>query len=408
MESRVMKGYYALLGVSPTASASEIRAAYRRLAKQLHPDINTDPGAAALLKAVNEAYAVLSNTKRRAEYDASTFTSPDQAAEPNSSGWRKEEPQAEPAGGDQDAPDSASYSFASDAAPPPAGKPPVYPGMRDALVVLVTIAVGAFLWANMGHKLSDDFAAAASNTKPDWVYAQTIDDVYLRAAPWPNAQTSGRLRGGIGVKIDRNRCLRNSPGEVWCVVDDYVKGWAPSASILLDGGVSLTCLIDNSADGCSDSFAGTIADPSYRPSKIADAQQAAMESVEGGDCSGTREVRQFFPMPNCDPITLPYMNNHQYETKKTWDRFVPSTGRYAERTLQTCSIGPDLNDCPDPKYRLIAKDHDAAGNSAGGSVCWFNSKGWSKCESNGGNHYQLKAASIKWLLDIANGADPGP
>jgi hypothetical protein len=57
---------------------------------------------------------------------------------------------------------------------------------------------------------------------------------------------------------------------------------------------------------------------------------------------------------------------------------------------------------------LIAKDHDAAGNSAGGSVCWFDSKGWSKCESNGGNHYQLKAASIKWFLNIANGADPGP
>jgi curved DNA-binding protein CbpA len=85
------KGYYALLGVSPTASAGEIKAAYRRHAKQLHPDVNSDPGAAALLKAVNEAYAVLSNPKLRAEYDDATFTSPDQAAEPNSSGFRKEE-----------------------------------------------------------------------------------------------------------------------------------------------------------------------------------------------------------------------------------------------------------------------------------------------------------------------------
>jgi hypothetical protein len=397
------KGYYALLGVSPTASAGEIKAAYRRHAKQLHPDVNSDPGAAALLKAVNEAYAVLSNPKLRAEYDDATFTSPDQTAEPNSSGWRKEE-----SAGDRDARDGYSYSFGSDSAAPAATKPPVYPGIRHAIVVLVIIAVGAFVWASMGHKPSDDFAAAVSSTKPDWAHGQTIDDVYLRAAPWPNAQTIGRLRGGIGVKIDRNRCQRNSPGEVWCVVDDYVKGWAPGASILLDGGISLACLIDNSADGCSDSFAGTLSNPSYRPSKTADAQPAATESVEAGDCSGTREVRQFFPIPNCDPLTLPYMHNHPYETKKTWDRFVPSTGRYVERTLQTCSIGPGWNDCPDPKYRLIAKDHDAAGNSAGGSVCWFDSKGWSKCESNGGNHYQLKAASIKWFLNIANGADPGP
>jgi hypothetical protein len=356
-----MKGYYALLGVSPTASANEVKASYRRLAKQLHPDINTDPGAAALLKAVNEAYAVLSNTERRAEYDASTFTSPDQAAEPNLSGRRKEERQAEPAGGDQDARDSYGYSFASNEAPTSAGKPPVYLGIGAAVVALVIIAVGAFLWANM---------AAVSSAKPDGVYGQTIDGVYSRAAPWPNAQTISRPSGGIVVKIDRNRCQRKSPGEVWCVVDDI--------------------------------------DPSYQPSKTEDAQPAATESVEAGDCSGTREVRQFFPIPNCDPLTLPYMHNHQYETKKTWDSVVPLTGRYVERTLQTCSIGSGWNDCPDPKYRLIAKDHDEAGKSAGGSVCWFNSKGWSKCESNGGNHYRLKAASIEWLLNIANGADPGP
>jgi len=68
------KGYYELLGVSPTATA-EIKAAYRRLAKYLHPDVNAAAGAKAKFQAVNEAYAVLSDSKRRADYDASWYTS---------------------------------------------------------------------------------------------------------------------------------------------------------------------------------------------------------------------------------------------------------------------------------------------------------------------------------------------
>src|SRR5258708_36001372 len=68
------KGFYERLGVSPSATAGEIKAAYRRLAKYLHPDVNADEGAAARLKAVNETYAVLSDAKLRAEYDASWYT----------------------------------------------------------------------------------------------------------------------------------------------------------------------------------------------------------------------------------------------------------------------------------------------------------------------------------------------
>jgi hypothetical protein len=68
------KGYYGRLSVSPTATADEIKAAYRRLAKHLHPDVNANLNAAALFKAVNEAYATLSNPKLRTEYDASWYT----------------------------------------------------------------------------------------------------------------------------------------------------------------------------------------------------------------------------------------------------------------------------------------------------------------------------------------------
>lgn len=66
-----MKDYYSILGVSPTAHASDIKRAYRRLVQQFHPDINPDPQAAELIKAVNEAYDVLGDPVKRSAYDYS-------------------------------------------------------------------------------------------------------------------------------------------------------------------------------------------------------------------------------------------------------------------------------------------------------------------------------------------------
>ena len=63
--------YYEILGVSQDAAPERIKAAYRELALRYHPDRNRDrPEAADRMKAVNEAYAVLSNPARRREYDA--------------------------------------------------------------------------------------------------------------------------------------------------------------------------------------------------------------------------------------------------------------------------------------------------------------------------------------------------
>jgi hypothetical protein len=63
------RDYYEVLEVGRNASPDELRRAYRRLAKQHHPDINKDHGSEERFKEINEAYAVLSDAERRASYD---------------------------------------------------------------------------------------------------------------------------------------------------------------------------------------------------------------------------------------------------------------------------------------------------------------------------------------------------
>src|ERR1700756_1913455 len=64
------KDYYQILGVPKTATDKEIKAAYRKLARQYHPDVNqNDKTAEDKFKNVGEAYEVLSDVDKRAKYD---------------------------------------------------------------------------------------------------------------------------------------------------------------------------------------------------------------------------------------------------------------------------------------------------------------------------------------------------
>lgn len=63
------RDYYEVLGVSRTAAEEDLKKAYRRLARQYHPDVNKDPEAEARFKEVNEAYEVLHDAEKRAAYD---------------------------------------------------------------------------------------------------------------------------------------------------------------------------------------------------------------------------------------------------------------------------------------------------------------------------------------------------
>ena len=79
-----MRDPYAVLGVAKTASATDVKSAFRKLAKKYHPDQNAeDPKAKERFAEINQAYEILGDVKKRAEFDAGVI---DAAGKPRFSG----------------------------------------------------------------------------------------------------------------------------------------------------------------------------------------------------------------------------------------------------------------------------------------------------------------------------------
>ncbi len=81
---------YAILQVPPSADLLTVKTAFRRLARQYHPDVNASPGALEVMKRLNHAYEVLADPVTRAAYDRSRTSAPLHGATATEETWSNE------------------------------------------------------------------------------------------------------------------------------------------------------------------------------------------------------------------------------------------------------------------------------------------------------------------------------
>ena len=168
---RGVRTHYEILGVSATASAQELKIAYRRLLRQAHPDMG---GSAALLDMVNEAYDTLKDPASRARYDAAlrqgTKTTASGSTDPRPPPPRTPRP-----------PPRAAYS-------PPQSPP----GTPFAPPTIHRRAASGTRRKGFGSGMpSDDVPRSPSGRVPQWVIDEAQGRAPQHAVPWRSYPSPG-------------------------------------------------------------------------------------------------------------------------------------------------------------------------------------------------------------------------
>jgi len=153
--SRQVKDYYAILGVSPTATLAEIRVAYRERARAFHPDLNSSPEAEARFLEINEAYEILADATKRKAYDYFVSVAQREASE---SGEASAMPHVVTAQerGEETPGETSTVGVPPSKSPQERGRRPAPPPWAVLLIVLgicivAAVAVGAFLSLRQPH-----------------------------------------------------------------------------------------------------------------------------------------------------------------------------------------------------------------------------------------------------------------
>ena len=178
---RATRTYYEVLGVLPTASAAELRTAYRRLLRQAHPDMG---GSSALLDLVNEAYDALKDPAERIRYDAAmgqganTTQSGSSGPQPSPPPWASP-PHSPPPGTPFGQPSSPRGA----ASRPEFGKGPMAKKLRRTAFAMVALYFAFTLWGGGDGTANQDSSLSAASVGDTVVENQAPE---CRQVIWPH------------------------------------------------------------------------------------------------------------------------------------------------------------------------------------------------------------------------------